>query len=241
MESPDDASAVRHGIGSFGHLAYVDVWNAGWHRGATSQHESRGEAVCGGNFGIELENSDRFFAGVTDRYENLPVATGISGATIPAGRYSFRDVQVGYTFGSQRRISAELSVRRGTFYTGEITSVSLSRGRIEVLPQLSVEPSVTLNWLDLPDQQTFAGEFNQHVVTTRITYSLTPRTFLSGLVQYNSQGDVLSGNFRLRWEWAPGSELFLVYTEERFTETLDRWGDLQNRGLVIKVNRLLRF
>ena len=195
----------------------------------------------GGHFSIELENSDRFFAGVSDRYENLPVATGISGATLPAGRYSFRDVQVGYTFGSQRRISAGLSVRRGTFYTGEITSVSLSRGRIEVLPQLSIEPGITLNWLDLPDQQTFAGEFNQHVVTTRITYSLTPRTFLSGLVQYNSRGDVLSGNFRLRWEWAPGSELFLVYTEERFTETLDRWGALENRGLVIKVNRLLRF
>ena len=79
------------------------------------------------------------------------------------------------------------------------------------------------------------------MVTTRITYSWTPRTFLSGLVQYNSQGDVLSGNFRLRWEWPPGSELFLVYTEERFTETLDRWGDLENRGVVIKVNRLLRF
>ena len=167
----------------------------------------------GANFSIELENSDRFFAGVFDRYENLQVATGISGATIPAGRYSFRDAQVGYTFGTQRRISGGLSVRRGTFYTGEITSVSLSRGRIEVLPQLSVEPSVTLNWLDLPDQQTFAGEFNQHVVTTRITYSLTPRTFLSGLVQYNSRTDALSGNFRLRWEWAPGSELFLVYTE----------------------------
>ena len=70
---------------------------------------------------------------------------------------------------------------------------------------------------------------------------LSPRLFLSGLVQYNSRSDALSGNFRLRWEWAPGSELFLAYTEERFTETLDRWGVLQNRGLVIKVNRLLTF
>ena len=96
-----------------------------WHRGATSQHESRGEAVCGGNFGIELENSDRFFAGVTDRYENLPVATRDfwRHRSPPAGTRSVI-VQVGYTFGSQRRISAELSVRRGTFYTGEISGVS---------------------------------------------------------------------------------------------------------------------
>ena len=195
----------------------------------------------GASLNVELEISDRFNVFVTDRYENLTVATGISGATIPEGRHSFRDVQVGYTFGSQRRISGGISVRRGTFYTGKRTSVSLLRARIEVLPQLSVEPSIQLNWLDLPDQQTYRGEFNQHVARTRMTYSLTPRTFLSGLVQYNSRSDALSGNFRLRWEWAPGSELFLAYTEERFTETLDRWGVLQNRGLVIKVNRLLTF
>ena len=74
-----------------------------------------------------------------------------------------------------------------------------------------------------------------------MTYSLTPRTFLSGLVQFNFGSETLGGNFRFRWEWAPGSELFIVYTEERFAEALDRWGHLQNRGLVIKVNRLLRF
>ena len=195
----------------------------------------------GGRFQIELENSDEFSMDFTDRYENLIQDTEISGATIPTGQYAFRDVQVSYNFGSQRRISGNLSVRRGTFYTGEITSVLLNRGRIEVLPQLSLEPSVELNWIDLPDQQAFTGQFNQHVARTRVTYSLTPRTFLSGLVQYNSQSDALSGNFRFRWEWAPGSELFLVYTEERTTDVLSRWSDLSNRGLAIKVNRLLRF
>ncbi len=178
----------------------------------------------GGSLYVELENSDAFNVFVGDRYEYLPVATSISGAAIPAGRHSFRNASVGYTFGSQRRVSGGLFVSRGNFYTGKLTSVSLSRGRIEVLPQLSVEPSITLNWLDLPDQQSYPGEFNQHVARTRMTYSLTPRTFLSALVQYNSRSDALSGNFRLRWEWAPGSELFLVYTEERYAETLDRWG-----------------
>jgi hypothetical protein len=196
---------------------------------------------AGGRFQIELENSDRFSVNFTDSYENLIQDTPISGAVIPAGRYSFRDVEVGYNFGSQRRISGNLSVRRGTFYTGEITSVRLDRARIEILPQLSVEPSVEFNWIDLPDQQAFAGEFNQHVARTRVTYSLTPRTFLSGLVQYNSGTRRVSGNFRFRWEWAPGSEFFLVFTEERNTDILDRWSAPLNRGLVIKVNRLFRF
>ena len=196
---------------------------------------------AGGRFQIELENSDQFSVRFTDSYENLIQDTPISGAVIPAGRYSFRDVEVGYNFGSQRRMSGNVSVRRGTFYTGEITSVRLDRARIEILPQLSVEPSVEFNWIDLPDQQAFAGEFNQHVARTRVTYSLTPRTFLSGLVQYNSGTRRVSGNFRFRWEWAPGSEFFLVFTEERNTDILDRWSAPLNRGLVIKVNRLFRF
>ena len=63
---------------------------------------------------------------------------------------------------------------------------------------------------------------------------------MSGLVQYNSRSRALSGNFRVRWEWAPGSELFIVYTEDRNTDVLDRWSELSNRGFVIKINRLFR-
>ena len=64
--------------------------------------------------------------------------------------------------------------------------------------------------------------------------------FLGGLVQYNSGNDSFSTNFRLRWEYMPGSELFVVYTEARDTDVLDRFSVLENRGLTIKVNYLLR-
>ena len=194
----------------------------------------------GGSFQIEFENSDGFSISSRDSYENLIEDTNISGATIPLGRYSFRDVQVSYNFGPQRRMSGDVSVRKGSFYSGDITSVGFSRGRIEVLPQLSVEPSIEFNWISLPDQQEFEGEFNQHVTRARVNYSLSPRTFVSGLVQYNAGSDTFSNNFRLRWEWAPGSELFIVYTEDRNTDVFDRWSELSNRALVIKVNRLLQ-
>ncbi len=111
----------------------------------------------------------------------------------------------------------------------------MSRGRLEGTPQISLEPSISFNWIDLPQ-----GRFNQHVAVTRLTYTLMPRAYVSGLVQYNSRSRTVSGNFRFRWEWAPGSELFLVYTEDRDTDVLDRWSQLSNRGFVIKINRLLR-
>jgi hypothetical protein len=60
------------------------------------------------------------------------------------------------------------------------------------------------------------------------------------LVQYSSTDNALSTNMRFRWEYIPGSEFFLVYTDER--DTLgDRTALLKNRAVVIKINRLLRF
>ena len=189
----------------------------------------------GGQFSVEFENSDQFSVDYTDNYENLVTDARISGATIPAGRYSFYDVRLGYSLGPQRPYSGNLSLRLGDYYGGTLTSAGLSRGRIEVTPQISVEPSISFNWIDLPQ-----GRFNQYVAVTRVTYTLTPRAFVSGLVQYNSRSHALSGNFRFRWEWAPGSELFIVYTEDRDTDVLDRWSELSNRGFVIKINRLFR-
>ena len=188
-------------------------------------------------FQAEMENSDRFNIDFTETYERLvePFAI-VSGVTIPVGAYTFRDVQAGYNFGLQRPYSGNLSVRYGSFYGGTRTSVGFQQARIEVLPQLSVEPSLSFNWVDLEE----LGDFTQHVGAARISYSFSPRLFLSGLVQYSSLAEALSANLRLRWEWAPGSELFVVYTEERDTDVFDRFSALSNRALVIKVNRLLR-
>ena len=194
----------------------------------------------GGRFEMEIENGDWLIINATDSYERLGEDTNISGATLPADAYTFRDVELSYFFGPHRRVSGSLSLTKGSFYSGDVTSVGFSRGRVELLPQLSMEPSLEFNWIDLPEVQEFSGQFNQHVARTRITYSLSARSFLSGLVQYNAGSDTFSSNVRLRWEWAPGSELFIVYTEDRNTDVLDRWSDLSTRAFVIKVNRLLQ-
>ena len=65
--------------------------------------------------------------------------------------------------------------------------------------------------------------------------------FVSALVQYNSSNDALSSNIRLRWEYSPGSELFIVYNEQRDTLAPGRFPDLEHRALIVKINRLLRF
>ena len=64
--------------------------------------------------------------------------------------------------------------------------------------------------------------------------------FVGALVQYNSASDALSANIRFGWEYQPGSDFFVVYSEDRDT-SLSGFPGLQNRGFVVKMTRLLRF
>jgi hypothetical protein len=67
--------------------------------------------------------------------------------------------------------------------------------------------------------------------------------FLGGLLQYNSTRNTLSTNLRLRWEYQPGSELFVVYNDQRDTALTTPRGFpmLENRAFVVKFTRLFRF
>ena len=191
-----------------------------------------------GQFGIEFENSDLFNATYTRSYEFLeqpfPIASDV---TIPVGGYEFQDVQASFAFGQQRRLSGTFSAQHGSFFSGEKSSLSYS-GRLELMPQLSMQPSLSFNRVALQE-----GRFSTQLVTVRTTYTMTPLMFVSGLVQYNSSNNSLSTNIRLRWEYGPGSELFVVYNEDRDTDPFipDRTTELRNRAFVVKVNRLFRF
>ena len=192
-------------------------------------------------FQTEFESSDQLTFTATDNYELLvrPFTPPGSGFSIPVGGYSFADAQVSYSIGQQRRVNGTVAVRRGAYFDGDLTSVELRQGRIAVLPQMSVEPTVSFNWIDTP-----YGAFQTNLAVTRVNYAFNPRMFFSGLLQYNSADNSFSSNLRLRWEYSPGSELFVVYTDDRdVTGGLrpDRGWDLRNRGFVVKFNRLFRF
>ena len=198
------------------------------------QVESR---IAQGEFVTEFENSDRFSADVQRSFELLVQPFAIApDVTIPVGGYDFLDYFASYSMGAQRRVSGTVSIQRGEFFGGDITAVGYTRGRIAVTPQLSIEPSVSVNRVKLPQ-----GRFTTKLATTRLTYTFTPRMFFSGLLQFNSSRNVLSTNLRLRWEYQPGSELFVVYNDQRDTELGRSFPMLENRAFVVKFTRLFRF
>jgi hypothetical protein len=189
-----------------------------------------------GQLQTEFTNSDVASVTYTDSFERLVRPFAIApGIRLPVGGYDFHTTELSYTAGQQRRISGAVVYQFGTFYNGDRQSLQFNTGRVEVTPQLSVEPSLQFNRVDLVQ-----GGFRATVARSRVTYTVTPRMFVSGIVQYNSTSTSFGTNVRLRWEYRPGSELFVVYTDDYNTDTPQGADTLRNRAFVVKVNRFFR-
>ncbi|MEQ1868705.1 MAG: DUF5916 domain-containing protein [Vicinamibacterales bacterium] len=185
---------------------------------------------------IEFHSADRLYVGYGNIYEFVPqpfpIATTI---TLPVGGYSFASGKVGLTLGNKRRLSGTVSLEHGTFYSGDKTSITWTKGKVSVTPRLSVEPRLSIDRVTLAE-----GTFTNRLLGSRATFSMSPLSFVSALVQYNTATRSASANVRLRWEYRPGSELFLVWNEQRDTVP-QSLPTLLNRAFIVKVTRLVRF
>ena len=133
-------------------------------------------------FSTEFENSDRIGVSAAENYEFLvePFEPGRD-VVLPVGGYRFRDVETTYSLGGQRRLSGIFTVRLGEYFSGTIRSVGFRRARLVLMPRLAVEPTLSVNWIETPQ-----GSFRTDLLVSRVTWTLSPRMFFSGLIQYNS-------------------------------------------------------
>ncbi len=185
---------------------------------------------------VELQNSDTVGLTYFNESELLerPFVPA-PGIIVPVGRYSFQHVRAAWSPGQQHRLSGSLAVDVGEFYDGTRQTASVN-ARLGITNQFGIEPNISLNWLDR-----LGSSATVRVAGARATYTMTPRMFVAALVQHSSTSKSIATNLRFRWEYQPGSELFVVYSDAHDTsETFARY-DLQNRGLVVKINKLFRF
>ena len=158
-------------------------------------------------------------------------------SSIPAGGYHFNDAHGVATPSAQQRrvVGHRRRCRPASSTTARSRAVGFSTARVSILKQFSVEPSISINRVELPTGDVHhAGCYR-----ARADYGFSPRMFASALLQYSSADHTFSSNLRFRWEYRPGSELFVVYTDEH--DTRPNGTGLRNRAFVVKVTRLFRF
>ena len=156
-----------------------------------------------------------------------------NGVRIAPGAYNFQDVETTYYLGPQRLLSGRINLNYGSFYDGQRTVFGLS-SRLNLGARLGVEPRASVNWVDLPGDR-----FTTQLLGGRVTFTMTPRLGLASLIQYNFSVRSVTSNVRFRWEYIPGRDLFVVYTDGRDTSR-PGFPTLDSQSVVIKATRLLR-
>jgi hypothetical protein len=135
---------------------------------------------------------------------------------VPAGEYDATALMVMLNTSPSRPVVVSGNLRTGDFYGGTIRSVG---GNLSVapLPQVALALGLNQNRVELP-----SGGFTSNLLSVRGAYSFSTRLNANLLVQYNSLDEYFSTNLRINFIHRPGSDFFLVFTEERGVDD-DLW------------------
>ena len=147
-------------------------------------------------------------------HEDVLEAFPVGDAVIPPGRYDFADFQVYLHMPSGSRLRATLDARAGTYFDGTRAQAILSP-TWNASRHLELGGDYQVSLLRFPDRN---QSTDIHVARLRIRTALDARMSANALVQYNSTSDRMDLNFRLRYAFAEGTDLWLVYNEGLDTE-----------------------
>ncbi|MGB4291462.1 MAG: hypothetical protein WBJ37_01085, partial [Bacteroidales bacterium] len=142
-------------------------------------------------------------------------------------RYNWVSGGVGFSSDSRKLFTYSLSTGYGTYFNGKRFSINGSAG-YRFQPYGSISLSADYNNIILPHPYNSAELI---LISPRLDITFTDKIFLTTFVQYNNQIDNINTNIRFQWRFAPVSDLFIVYTNNSYTNDFKS----KNHGLVIKL------
>ncbi|MBW3545517.1 MAG: carbohydrate binding family 9 domain-containing protein, partial [Bacteroidetes bacterium] len=148
---------------------------------------------------------------------------------LPPGRYVYHQWNVEYVSDVRKPFTYTANYRQGSFYNGNLYSLNTGLNyRLQYWGNVSI--GFNYSKLAFPEPYSTA-EFL--LVNPRIDLYFSNKLFWTTFLQYNTQINNFNVNSRLQWRYKPMSDLFLVYTDNYFSNPFLR---SKNRALVLKVN-----
>ncbi|MBK7403533.1 MAG: hypothetical protein IPJ41_02580 [Phycisphaerales bacterium] len=92
---------------------------------------------------------------------------------------------------------------------------------------------------ELNDVSLEVGEFTVRTARTRATFQFSPELAWDTTVQWDNQSDQAGLNSRVRYEFRPGQEIFVVYNEG--FSVVDNEFESLSRELTLKLGLTFRF
>ena len=181
----------------------------------------------------EWNTGDRFGVGIFRGFNRIDEAFDIgAGVMVPAGDYDAHQIGWFANTSRNRPITLNSMAFLQNFFGGRVDTIA---NDVTAKPNVNLELTVgyTHNRVDVP-----AGAFTADLARLRVGYSFSTNLVASALVQYNKRDDELSVSVRINFIHRPGSDLFIVFNEERGSST-SIW-DVNTRAAVVKLTYLAR-
>jgi hypothetical protein len=128
---------------------------------------------------------------------------------LPVGDYHWTRHQLTYGSPQDRRLTVSLFERFGTYYSGRLNEARV-RSTYRANERLSFNFYEQWNRFRLPVS---GGDFSVLVGSLQTNYSFSRFLTLSALAQMNTANrEAVNANIRLRWNYRPDSDLYVIYT-----------------------------
>ena len=175
--------------------------------------------------------------------ENVSQAFKIGGVIdVPVGVYDFADLQLVWTMPAGAKLRMDVDARGGTYFDGKRMQV-IASPTWNVSPYLELGGEYQMTRLDFPERNQAA---TLQVGRLRVRSALNSSASAAAFVQYNSTSERLDFNVRLRYAFAEGTDLWLVYNEgldtDRTQDPLLPPAPLSlSRAFILKYSRTIGF
>jgi len=157
------------------------------------------------------------------------------GVVIPAGKYSFLNLNGQIEFSNQRNFAPSIGFNHGEYYDGDRTQYDIG---LEWRPDEHFFLNFRYNYQDI---ELPYGDFVVRLVSANVNYAFNSKWSWVNLIQYDNFSSSLGLNSRLRWNPQAGEDLFIVVnynfdSEGTFTE-LSR----ERSEIALKYTKTFRF
>jgi hypothetical protein len=142
--------------------------------------------------------------------------------------YNWLETTISYRSDTRKLLRYGVAAGTGGFFNGNRSFVEADLN-YRYQPYGSISMFASYNYLDLPEPW---GNNSFWLIGPKIDVTFTTNVFFTTFIQYNEQLDNLNINSRFQWRYSPVSDIFIVYTDNYFPETMDS----RNRAIVFKMN-----
>lgn len=142
--------------------------------------------------------------------------------------FRWNEYRVEYMGDSRDKFSYNISGQVGGYFSGNRVRLNTTVN-YRYQPYFNLSFAATYNNIQMPDPYQDAIFW---LVGPRFEFTFSDKLFLTTFIQWNDQDENLNLNTRFQWRFKPASDLFLVYTDDYFPESLK----VKNRSLVFKLS-----